>query len=107
MSIPSWAVKGAKVVCVDDTAAVRWADGEAPVLGAIYTIDRVRVLLSGTVVLDLVELRRHPISIAHHSGQCGYGIRRFRPLVTRTAEQDVSEHFAHHLHQSVSETEAA
>lgn len=103
--VPSWAVKGAKVVCVD----AGW-DTESPVLseGAVYEIERVfanngpasdrYATVPWVVILRGV---RNPHAQLHHEG--AFALDRFRPPVTRTQEQDIAEHFSGFLHGRVPE----
>jgi hypothetical protein len=85
--IPSWAVSGAKVVCI---RAADWlghlrAEIPGPRKDEVLTITAVG-LHEGVAYLGFAE---------HANGRHGYHIDSFRPL--RTAEQDVSEFFLHHL----------
>lgn len=83
-SIPSWARVGAKVVCVDDTAIL----GSLPLsVGSIYTIVGVTVPPKnkhrvGRLLLADVT---NPLT-----GDGAFGITRFRPLITKSQEQDVA-----------------
>jgi hypothetical protein len=100
-SIPSWARKGAKVVCVDD------GPGRRPCLfpglldgltkGRVYTVRRVAPdWYYGHPVIFLVEFVR---PIDGEPSETGYDIRRFRPLVsTKTEAEDLAK-FSHHLTQ--------
>lgn len=89
-SVPSWAVPGAKVVCVDDD----WS-GRRPRLkrNSIYTITEVRyhVCTNGKYAGndDPVLVLRELYNDDSPSG--GFNILRFRPLVTRSQEQDVAQ----------------
>jgi hypothetical protein len=86
-SIPSWAVKGAEVECIID--APLWfsaVPNPGLVKGGRYIIDCVSVKLSGRVTLDLVGFE-----------YATFWIGRFRPVTKRTAEDDISEHFAVYL----------
>lgn len=85
-------MKGAKVVCVDD---INYGDVKHPLLteGAIYTISSA-YFEGGCPFVDLVELSAR---------DNGWFISRFRPVTPRSAEQDIAEHFAHHLDQRVPE----
>lgn len=88
MDIPSWARVGASVICVnvECTSGATWF-GEAPTLHAIYQISRVWFDPEGDIVMEFVELKR---SRDVELGDIGYYIERFRPLVTRSQEQDVA-----------------
>lgn len=93
MSIPSWAVKGAKVVCIkrDSWVLVEGRDTDhKPGYGDICTIKAV-VTTAHFVCLTLVGYGQHKFRIS-----------RFRPLVSKTQEDDLKAHFAHHLHQNAS-----
>jgi len=85
--IPSWAVPGARVVCVD----AKWSS-EPPAdplrLGLVYTIESAYIwdaMIGAQVVVRLVEID-HPFLPGF-----GYLLDRFRPVVTRSLEQDVAE----------------
>lgn len=82
MSIPSWARVGAKVVCVDaGPGPVRHS--VAPLVkGTLYTIASTEW---GSVIEAPI------IRIVESRGR--FGLFRFRPLVTRTQEQDISAYF--------------
>lgn len=88
--IPHWAVKGARVVCVDDEPIFGsvWL-GDGPREGAVYTIAGVRYLTSGAPVIDLVELMRCLEAINEHGGDCGYAVWRFRPLIEDSDEDGI------------------
>jgi hypothetical protein len=88
-AFPSWAVRGRKIVCVD----AEWLDiaGTPTVLavGAIYTIDGFEedsvywACPMGAVFLKEVA---NPTDAS-----CGFGLDRFRPLVsTKTEAEDVA-----------------
>lgn len=103
-TIPSWARPGAEVVCVSsDWVGSGHGISDAllpdPVKGETYTIDDVEAdpdMKSGVGVW----LRGF-----HDEGF--YCLSNFRPVTKRTAEQDIAEHFSHHLRQPVRETERA
>jgi hypothetical protein len=83
--IPSWAVRGAKVVCIKVGA---WSpsdglDDEAknhPILDGIYTIDMAVTDERGEPFITLDEF--WPFDL--------YALASFRPLVTRSAEEDLA-----------------
>lgn len=88
----SWAKVGAKCVCVDDgpphhslPEGFSWGVGVAVRAGKVYEIRSVqthRLLSVKTIKLAGVPDR---------SGiDDGYDLSRFRPLITKTQEQDVS-----------------
>lgn len=98
MSIPAWARVGAKVVAIHNVGFVVNDNGTRRILkGEIHEIDGVDNDPEYGVLLHLVgfpPLTWHEIVL-------------FRPLVTRTAEQDIAEHFAHHLRRDVPARERA
>jgi hypothetical protein len=99
-AIPAWAVRGAKVVCVNDRplpGSIWWDD--APQKGAIYTVERARVLATGEPVLYLSEIARSPATILEHGGETGYGIFRFRPVHSIDDPRADVALFKHHLDQ--------
>lgn len=95
-AIPSWARKGARVTCIDD----RWpgVGSSGLVKGHVYTIDAVHTmngtgrLPDGTLSVGyaLVELREasNPDDRRFPELERGFALVRFRPIVTRTIEQD-------------------
>jgi hypothetical protein len=92
--IPGWARIGAKVVCVDvsNRPGCKWVDGEAPILGGIYTIDRTYVTAStGEAAADLREIKRSALAREMYGDDAGYGLHRFRPLITQ--QDDIATHF--------------
>jgi hypothetical protein len=89
MSIPSWAVKGAKAVFVGDDDIPDWEPWEtrrptAPSKNDIVTITSVRRWPDDWVYCETLEFPALAIAI-----EC------LRPLVTRSQEQDVAQF--HHL----------
>jgi hypothetical protein len=88
-SVPSWARVGAKVVCVDDRPGdgTRWVEGEELVRHRLYTIAAV---LPHLAQVQLQEVERASIS-KRIFGYNGYGVDRFRPLITRSQSEDVAE----------------
>ena len=97
--IPSWARKGAKVVYLGRAAPVASPRHHPLSKGSVYTV-RSALLHpeTGSVGLLLDEVRNmlHP----RLRLELGYSVKRFRPLVTRTQEQDISEHFSGFLHET-------
>lgn len=102
--IPAWAVRGAKVVCVN----ANYADGEPTglVVGKVYTvraagIDADAISASGHrsrhPVVDLEECQNRYDCYAGPNGHPGFDITRFRPAVPpKTQSEDVGL-FRHHL----------
>lgn len=90
VAVMSWAKPGVKCVCVDADSPPRsgiWL-GDRLVAGATYTIVAVTSSPLGLVGVTLLE--------ADTPNPCGYWLARFRPLVTKTQEQDVAK-FRHLL----------
>lgn len=93
MSVPAWAVRGAKCVCVKREA---WRPLEhferapcVPVYGDIYTVRQV-VSLEGGVYLALDQV----------AGPYCFAVCNFRPLVDDQAQERDVAHFRHHLTQN-------
>ncbi len=112
MSVPSWAVPGAKVVCVDADSPAKgvrsregrgWGVGENPVEGQVYIVSSAWLDREGIAVAEFFGLVRSNESCRQWDEHLGYGLWRFRPLVTRSQEQDIAEHFSHHRDQRVPE----
>lgn len=100
--VPSWAVKGAKVVYLGRSAPGASIHHHPLSKGCVYTVRSVLVHPeTGSVglLLDGVRNILHP----RLRLELGYSVKRFRPLVTRTQEQDISEHFSGFLHGRVPE----
>jgi hypothetical protein len=101
--VPSWAVRGAKVVCVDACPWVFGWSGDALVEGAIYTIRGIAPHDSlGRLGLYLDEARTKTDAF-------GFLIARFRPLVDDSDEalaRDVAL-FTEHLRQPSTTREGA
>lgn len=90
-SIPSWARVGAKVVCVDDTAIL----GSLPLsVGSIYTIVGVTVPPKNKHRVGRHRRAAYRLLLADVTnpltGDGAFGITRFRPLITKSQEQDVA-----------------
>lgn len=87
--IPSWAVPGAKVVCVDASKG-EISNASRLVVDGVYTL---------TDVTD--EFREPACRVRENPSFHWEFIRlsRFRPLVTRTQEEDVAA-FRHLLHDN-------
>lgn len=92
-TIPSWAVKGAKVVYL---GRLRKNTARTVQLkkGAIYTIREIyQSPVTGNYGVSVAEVINglHPVFGLEY----GYAIHRFRPVVT--LEDDINEHFAVYL----------
>lgn len=94
--IPAWAVKGAKVVLVDTNTPGDISGPSGAVAGDICILVDVR-LVHGIPACRCEQeggrWRTPPDMWAR--------LARFRPLVTRSSEQDLQEHFRHHLQTRV------
>lgn len=91
--IPSWAKVGAKVVCVDASLpnGEFWAGHEQPIVGAIYTISSVGLDRDGVNIgVNFIEIERDELARAIWGWEVGYYLHRFRPLITRTEQQDLA-----------------
>jgi hypothetical protein len=92
--IPAWAVRGAKVVCVNGKARSIWTKGGwAPQTDGVYTVERA-FSDRGTGKV-LLELREYVHDVPYH----GWDITRFRPLVDDEAQERDVAIFRHHLTQ--------
>jgi hypothetical protein len=87
----SWAKPGVKCVCVDDTwPAGSWYGVEAlPTRRTEYTI-RSLVDCAGVPCCRLEEIVNAPLDYQEGVVEAAFALSRFRPLITRTQEQDVS-----------------
>lgn len=90
MTIPSWARVGAKVVCVNAARLYppQRTDEATPAEGQTYTIREV-VDYCYAIGLRLVEIVNRPHDYADGCLECAFVIDAFRPLTTRTQEQDL------------------
>lgn len=90
----SWAKVGAKVVCIDagiiDRSYAGFEPGEEVFVGQVYTVVDVFNSPTGALTFSLAEVRRLDSAQAYWGGASGYGAWRFRPLITKTQEQDVA-----------------
>lgn len=87
----AWAKPGVKCVCVTDVgfdAALKYGMA-IPFAGRTYTIREVREFDFGVGVL-LAEVVNRPAEWANGVSEAAWQIECFRPLVTRTQEQDVA-----------------
>lgn len=103
MSIPAWARKGAKVVCVPYMGADRLKfDGSADLAkGEIVTLRVVKVCSDGFVAVGLVEAPGPII----RGIEALYRLRNFRPLISQA--DDISTHFQALLSTPVKKEEDA
>lgn len=89
----AWAKPGVKCVCIDGGSPRSRGFalyGNYPVTDGVYTIDDVFPDVTGTGKV-LLSLREFPTDNGN-----GWNLARFRPLITKTQEQDVGL-FVHHL----------
>lgn len=87
----AWARPGVKCVCVDS-----YMDGEPPVLveGAVYQVARV-ISDNGTNTIGRYAGARQSLVLVglinpYDERYGSFALARFRPIVTRTQEQDVA-----------------
>lgn len=93
--IPSWAVRGAKVVCIE----ADWIPDEQPLMPP-----RLPCLHEVLTIADIVDVGDCWLAFDEIAGDWFFHVDSFRPLVTRSQEQDIAEHFEHHLRAPVRET---
>lgn len=98
--IPSWARKGAKVVCVNDAAfpeqiGPEWMSDTGLREGAIYTIRGLSPCWSGQTGVLLAEVV-YPVD-GRLGAEPGYRISRFRPLIEPKTEAQDRAFFRHWL----------
>jgi hypothetical protein len=95
----AWARPGAKCVLIGGRRMS--SDHKYPEKDAVYTVRATRPGKKGLVLL-LEEVRNH----LNISGvEPGFGARFFRPVSTRTQEQDVAL-FQHHLSNATEQVSA-
>lgn len=96
-TIPLWARPDAEVVCVETVDPAALVHGEMPLVkGQRYTIRSVAETPNG-ISVHLKEFVNPLVFTAMGYIERGYFIHCFRPIIKRTAEQDIAEHFARHL----------
>lgn len=89
--IPAWARVGAKVVCVRRAFNAVTLRHKYPLCGHTYTIRKVtRDSVSNEPIILLEEVVNTTWEIPS-SLEPGFPIRYFRPLITRTLEQDAAQ----------------
>lgn len=93
MSIPSWAVRGARVVCIDGN----WAYPQdyrvaVPVKGETYTIREIE-----DEGFRFVELPNRAYAFSDGFKEPRFHYAFFRPFVSRTQEDDLATHFEQYL----------
>ena len=90
-SIPSWARVGAKVICIDHSINVgRRLFAPFPPKGCPHTVSGVRWDEHDRFWCLLIEGYPNQAVSDPCDRDEGWNVARFRPLVTRTQEQDVA-----------------
>jgi hypothetical protein len=85
--IPFWAVPGAKVVCISAPLRSR-KFSTPPEVGAQYTIRETFISSHGTSAARLVEIKG---TYSRKSKmERGWKLFRFRPLITRSQDDDMA-----------------
>lgn len=87
-NIPSWARVGAKCVCTFDFSSFITADEVVPKKGEIYTISEI-VVISDNPGFRFSEIVNKPNQYKDGVNECAFYVNCFRPLITRTLEQDM------------------
>ncbi len=105
MSIPSWAVRRAKVVCVASPEVIAAAKalhpwGNYPETGQVYTVRGHVYDSKGEGLLLLVEISNPPQPSCVGVVEWGFEVSKFRPLVAPKTEAEDLAHFRHHLTQN-------
>lgn len=93
MSVPSWAVRGAKVVCTRRVWLSAVSGETCPAFGQVLTIRETRPsnYVGGGLDLLFEEIINPPMHYADGFTEAGWHHTRFRPLVpTKTEAQDVA-----------------
>lgn len=88
--IPSWARVGAKVVCIKHATNPITLAHPHPIKDCIYTIRKVVTNDAGSFGLLLREIVLATWTIGSRF-EPGFVIEGFRPLVTRSQDQDVAQ----------------
>lgn len=92
--IPAWAVRGAKVVCVERGEERNRGFVTYPVVGQVYTIRQVLDHPYGGAGIRLVEIENPALPYVVKAGdtprkhEASWMLHRFQPVITRTLEQD-------------------
>lgn len=95
-SIPSWAVRGAKVVCVRTIDTCAYPEVPYPTVGATYTVARVgHGDEDGDAIITVDEID----SRDGEGFDVGYSLACFRPAVEPKSEVEDVALFKHHLDQ--------
>lgn len=95
----SWARPGVKCVCVDNLHRTRARENPVLVVGRVYEVTKV-VSITGNTVGPYRHERKGLVLAGvlnpYDVKDGAFALSRFRPLVTKTQEQDVAI-FRHHL----------
>lgn len=84
MSVPSWVKVGAKVVCVNAPKSSSYKE-QMPEVGSVYTIREIY----REKAIRLKEINNDVCKYLDGNIECSFLIECFRPLVTKTLEQDM------------------
>lgn len=85
--IPAWVRPGAKCISLYDFPDARAHGFDAPRAGTIYT---VREIDQGPGVYDCIRVMEITNPTCDDGWEPSWVIKRFRPVVTRSQEQDVA-----------------
>lgn len=97
--VSAWARPGVKCVYIGNPQPnEKWRGVNRPVVGTVYTVRDVLLTARGTTAIWLVEIINPSVYVRDVNREMEWGFKAtsFRPLITRTQEQDVSL-FTHHL----------
>jgi hypothetical protein len=100
MTIPSWAVRGAKVVCVDDAEHNDWLSPGIMYFDGLDGLAKGQIYTVREVFFDEIErawsVRLEEIVRGKFRGvEDGYNPCRFRPVVSQ--KDDLATHFEQYL----------
>jgi hypothetical protein len=88
--VSAWARPGVKCVCIKRDQWKNLQQGEVPPrFGQELTIRSVE-LVDGILGLMFVEIVNQPQKYDEGFSECCWDVLNFRPLITRTQEQDVA-----------------
>lgn len=97
--IPAWAVRGAKVVCIEGSGRNHFG-GWAPKTGGVYTVRSAFFAEGFGPFLRLAEYRTEH---QWRGMERGWDAYRFRPVIEPKTEAEDLAHFKHHLTQKTPE----
>lgn len=96
--IPSWAVRGAKVVAIEASSKPKRNETNV-VVGFTYTIREVVVFEGYGAGLRVEEIVNPIVGSTVGFLERAFPIEMFRPLVPQKTEAEDLAHFRHHLDQ--------